>query len=888
MPLLFAATMFVSAALLFMVQPMIGRLVLPLVGGSPAAWNTCMVFFQALLLAGYAYAHWLTSRISPRKQIVLHGAVIGGAILMLAASCLLGPKPSPIAVVPSLAPQGSAYPMFGMLALLTVAIGGPFFVVSTSAPLLQKWFAVSGHAAARDPYFLYAASNAGSLISLLGYPLFIEPNFPLLGQQWIWGIGFLALFALTMLCGRYAKHPMPIVGPTEPSMQEAPTTARKIRWIALAFVPSSLMLGVTFHMTTDITSMPLLWVPPLALYLLTFIIAFARLPGWFRPLIGNIGPVALLLLVFVLCASYEIGATGHDRAVMWLSLHVLIVFLITLMCHTEIAFDRPSPTHLTSYFLWMSFGGMLGGVFNGIIAPVLFPNAWEYPIAVAVSAFLVPVLGDLTPTTREGRARMLDLFIPLLMFALVAVLTLLLQWQYEDPDKLNAFQKWCVTSCREFSAWLTRTMAGWNFAGNIKSNTIAALIGYGLPCMLAFFAIDRPLRFGLCVSAILLVGIWRSEAGSTSLVKTRSYFGILKANAYESENKLSAFFYQKADNPNGDKVNFFINATEPHLQLVHGTTLHGKQAAGVWRYPGRDDLAPIGTWGGWPSLLVQGTLQAFDNRQEPLTYYHRTGPVGHMFQQAYAKFDKPHVGMIGLGTGSVAAYARPGLPFTFFEIDPAVLKIVDRTLPANRDDANQQFTYLADARARGAKIEMVLGDGRLKLEEQKDRKYSLLLVDAFSSDSIPLHLLTVEAVKLYMDRLESGGLLALHISNKFVDLEPVVAAIAGKLNLVGRCMQQGDGDYSGRTGSQWCVLARSDADLGRLGITVDEGRSDAESGLFGAAAWAATNLDWKPLEFNKDVLPWTDDYADVMRVMRMKEIKTIRGWFGLPTPGADD
>jgi hypothetical protein len=183
---------------------------------------------------------------------------------------------------------------------------------------------------------------------------------------------------------------------------------------------------------------------------------------------------------------------------------------------------------------------------------------------------------------------------------------------------------------------------------------------------------------------------------------------------------------------------------------------------------------------------------------------------------------------------------------------------------------------------------MVLGDGRLKLEEQKGRTYSLLLVDAFSSDSIPLHLLTVEAVKLYMDRLEPGGLLALHISNKFVDLEPVVAAIARKLNLAGRCMQQGDGDYSGRTGSQWCVLARTDADLGRLGITVDEGRSDAESALYGAAAWAATNLDWKPLDFNSDVLPWTDDYADVMRVMRMKEIKTIRGWFGLPTPGADD
>jgi hypothetical protein len=898
-PVLFAVTMFVSAALLMMVQPMIGRLVLPLVGGSPAAWNTCMVFFQALLLAGYAYAHWLTSTFPARKQIIIHLAVIAAALAVLGMSVAFSPSHTPIAVVESLAPQGSQYPMFGMLALLVVAVGIPFFVVSTSAPLLTRWFAVTGHASARDPYFLYAASNAGSLISLLGYPLFIEPSLTLAHQQWLWATGFIVLFAMTFLCGRQSMYPMPVVGHvTTIAAGPPPSRARKFKWVALAFVPSSLMLGVTFHMTTDITSMPLLWVPPLALYLLTFIIAFARLPRWFRPLIGNIAPVCLLLLIFVLCTASEIGGTDSSRAFLWLGLHVLIFFVVALMCHTEIAYDRPEPKYLTSFFLWMSFGGMLGGVFNGLVAPLLFPNSWEYPIALAVAAFLVPKFIDDSKDTPDavGRARMFDIIIPLIMLLVVATLSMLVMWCYQNARDLNSFQNACVKSLSWLGSMMSDGIRAMNFAGKIKSITVAAFIAYALPCMATFFFIDRPLRFGLCAAAILFVGIFRDETSSSKQViaKVRSYFGILKASSYDLRNEeRSAIFYEKADIPApGEKKLTFVDLqVEPHLQLVHGTTLHGRQAASHWTYPIRDEFPLIGNASPWSPLLTAGSMMSFDTRQEPLTYYHRTGPVGAVFYETYGRFEKPNVAMVGLGTGSVAAYARPNLPFTFYEIDPAVLAIVDKPLPANRKDAELQFTYLADARARGAKIEMILGDGRLKLKAHAERitsdpsqKYSLLLVDAFSSDSIPLHLLTVQAVQLYMNCLEDHGLLALHISNKFVDLEPVVAAIAKELNLSVQRFSDRSEVYSGKTSSDWCVLARTNDDLGTLGLsTLDHGETPLTLALYGGVGWQTIEPKWRPAKYNEKVSAWTDDYADVMRVMTMKEVIAIRRFFGMPS-----
>jgi hypothetical protein len=846
-PLLFAVTLFVSASLLFMVQPMVGRMILPLLGGSPAAWNTCMVFFQAMLLLGYLYAHKLTNRFAPRSQVGMHMAVLGVTILIFVLAVTFSPNHSPIAVVRGLAPQNTPYPMFGVLTLLFVAIGVPFFAVSTSAPLLQRWFAYTGHSAARDPYFLYAASNAGSLLALLGYPLVLEPSLRLIEQAWMWAGGFILLTGLITLCGRQlvgasiqsAKSP----GRVQPAMPApsdpgpAPSWGQRLRWIGLAFVPSSLMLGVTTYMTTDIASVPLLWVIPLALYLLTFIIAFARMPNWFRPLIGNVAPVVVLLLVFVLTSQQTLTT-------FWmLGLHLLTYFLLALLLHTELAHERPPPAHLTNYFLWISVGGVLGGVFNALVAPIAFPLPYEYPIALAVGCMLIPKLDEFTAVVpsksagqtspnqgRDALVRLLDLFIPLTMLAAVAALTLLPNWQ--------VFVR--------ASAWLAEHLtAALQYVGlqaGLEAYNVMVLIMYAVPAMICFLFIDRPLRFGLCVAAILIVGYYR-QIDKRVIRTDRSFFGILKVEEYAYTRR-----------------------------LVHGTTLHGTQFTDPW--PFIDELKePLSVLIGAPPVY------GLDYRQEPLTYYHRTGPVGHMFEVMRAKDPMAPVAMVGLGTGSVSCYALPGQKLTYYEIDPSVKELVA--------DTDEYFTYVKDAERRGADIEIVMGDARLKLEEHVDRRYQLLFIDAFSSDSIPVHLLTKEAVALYMDRVTEDGLVGIHISNKYVKLEPVVARIAEDLGLAALVFSDGWVDSSqrndsqlapiGKTQSSWVVLARRAEQL----KVFDQPQFTTSYEYRYLDAVPPTNR-WSELHTDPAVRTWTDDYSDVLSVMMIKEIQRARRFFGLP------
>lgn len=906
MPVLFALTLFVSATLLFMVQPMVGRKILPLLGGSPAAWNTCMVFFQALLLGGYWYAHKITSKLAPRLQFTVHVGVVLAALAALGLAAVVSPDGSPIAVMKSLAPQGSSYPMFGVLALLGVAVGIPFFVVSTSAPLLQRWFAHTEHESAKDPYFLYAASNAGSLISLLGYPILVEPSLGLANQGWVWAGGFLVLFGLTFACGRAMtaglsappgngepgtgsrrnqamerKSKVPrLPDPPRPNpvaVDEVIPLSRKLKWMMLAFVPSSLMLGVTFHMTTDIASIPLLWVIPLALYLLTFIIAYSRLPGWFRPVLGNVSPVFTLLLVFVIVSNMS---SEYLTPFISILLHLTTYFLTALLMHSELAHDRPTPAHLTNYFLWISVGGMLGGVFNGLIAPVVFPDSYEYRIAIVVGAMLVPKLGEVA-TAPTLRTRYFDVLVPIAMIALVSGLI----WLNGKDDFYNV--------CNWISRQCTALIGLIGFEGRIATRTITQLVVYAIPAMLCFAFIDRPIRFGLCVGAILLVQVVRAER-SNVVESKRSFFGILRVTETEGDSDLQKrIFFHPTGAKDPDEVAWHL-VVEHYLSLVHGTTLHGTQATTTWTYDIYDDLPclvhanPFGA--AWGALATAGAVKAFDMRQEPLTYYHRTGPVGEAFEEAYRRCPGGPVAMVGLGTGSVACYAQPGQKFTFFEIDPTVVRIVDKPKAADPNRAAKQFTYLADARARGANLDIVLGDARLKLEDFTDRKFCLLLVDAFSSDSIPVHLLTKEAVELYRSRLADHGLLAIHISNKYVKLEPVVARIADELGMAGRVFSDSNSGYSGKTSSHWVVLARTEEDLGQLGAyeTIAKLANPYPlTAAAGGAIYAHYNAHWKPLTLIPGVQLWTDQYADVLQVMMLKEVQSVRRFFGLSTPVKD-
>ena len=887
MPALFALTMFLSATLLFMVQPMVGKMVLPHVGGNPAVWNTCMVFFQALLLLGYWYAHKLTKLPSLTKQVAIHTGVLCAAGTVLLIASLLTVEHSTVPILKSLAPEGGSLPFFAVIAMLGAAIGLPFLAVSTSAPLLQRWFTVTGHPSAKDPYFLYAASNAGSLISLLGYPLFTEPTFRTVQQTWLWAGGFLVLIGLSIQCGRAALNPLRPSG--KPLLESGgvrvaePGLGQKLRWLGRAFVPSSLMLGVTTHMTTDIASVPLLWVIPLALYLLTFILAFARTPGWYRSILGHAAPVAVLLLIFIMSAKYEIISPFQ-----MLGLHLFAYFMLALLLHTELANDRPDPKYLTTYFLWISFGGVLGGLFNAIVAPLLFPLAYEYPIALALGCMLIgrgkpePPANGQSPTVESlGVAVLFDILIPIAMVAVCAGLYSL--------GKYGSF----VTAC----GWVVdsiRPILEFCNLPDVSRKTMVLFAVFAPPCLFCFLFIDRPLRFGLCVAAILFVPFYRDVSKGydpkTQITREtiRSYFGIMRLEQYPQESIASPleYIYPSHVDAYGNEIyNGFAAASNFHIEtreLSHGTTLHGRQFPSRFKVPRprtdpterttyeareysvlpmlRDDIRGLGVSSAWESIALLGAKEAWDPSADPLTYYHRSGPVGTIFREAFARGSLPRVGMVGLGTGSGAGYAIAGQSMTFYEIDPAVKMMIEN---------GKYFTYVTDARKRGAEVDIVMGDARLMLEKYGGPKYDLLLIDAFSSDSIPVHLLTVESVKLYRERLTENGLLALHVSNRYLRLEPIVAAIAEKNGLVCRIWADVDTAAPGKTESSWIVLAATEKDLGPAFVETPS---------------SGAKFPWKPIPVNSQIHAWTDDFQDILRVIRSKELQGVRWNLGLPTP----
>ena len=852
----------------------------------------------------------------------------------------VSPDGRPVAVFESIAPQGRAYPMVGVLVLLGVAVGLPFLVVSTSAPLLQRWFVYTGHPAAQDPYFLYAASNAGSLLTLVGYPLLIEPGLSVKTQTWVWAGGFALLTGLVYLCGKAVADPSgsaAAVGGQAVAARQAtvrtppPPLSDRVRWAALAFVPSSLMLGVTFHMTTDIASVPLLWVIPLALYLLTFIIAFARTPGWFRPVLSNVAPVMILLLVFVMTLRDRRGERVHEPGPA--PGHVLR--------HGPADAHRAGPTAAGPGPPDRVLPADLGrrGARRGVQRPDRpgrVPAGLGIPDRPGRGLPARPAAGHARGRPGRGRgarttpgrrgsyfgrfpAWMFDVLVPLAMFALAGGLAVL-------PGKAAWF--------RAVTAWtagtVTTGLQNCGVEAYVSAGTITTLVLFAVPCMLCFLFIDRPVRFGLCVAAVLFAAHLRAVRSDPAILRERSFFGILKvtqdADEFPSMNGFQGYTPDElwqawpslnftGTTPDGEPDAVLFDQKVAYRKLYHGTTLHGQQAVGrsfsepftdlrARRYMARrsqrewlaeavlrDDVRLFGAVTAWDAVLLAGARTGWDFRQEPLTYYHRTGPVGEIFAEARRRHAAGDVGMIGLGTGSVAAYARPGQSLTFYEIDPTVLDIVEvprvmnpAEVAAGKPADMGPFTFIADARDRGAEVDFVLGDARLKLQENDDVRYDLLLVDAFSSDAIPVHLLTREAMALYKDRIADDGLLAVHISNRYINLAPVVAVLAAEAGLAGRIWNDSDDDYPGKTASSWIVLAKSEAALGGLGSY----RADTGfHALAGSAAWF-TLVPWQPLVVDPNVTAWTDDYSDVLRVITLDEIRAVRRALGLPIAGGPE
>ncbi|HLE61780.1 MAG TPA: fused MFS/spermidine synthase [Pyrinomonadaceae bacterium] len=737
--LLFGLTIFVSAVLLFSVQPLVAKMLLPLLGGTPAVWNTCMVFFQAVLLAGYAYA-LLASRWPLQRQLMAQIVLLVLAFISLP----IGLSSFWVNSVPS-----TDNPSLWLLACLASAVGLPFFIISSNSPLLQKWFSRTSTASAQDPYFLYSASNAGSLLALLAYPLVLEPYFSLQLQSRLWTGLYGLLVLLIAVCAALlwrsfagntaAEAVLPGIhadqqGSSVKKECDKLLLTRRLRWLLLAFAPSSLMLGVTNYITTDIASVPLLWIIPLAIYLLTMVIAFARRQLFSSRLPALVVPGATVVLLMLYLAD-----TSGSGARTLILLHLVYFFFAALMCHSQLAADRPSAEHLAEFYVWLSLGGVLGGVFNALIAPLIFRSVVEYPLVILLACLLLPAREEITAKVRQKR---LDFAMPVFIFLLTFGL-----------------------------GWLADKVA--------PGKVIGLLFVLAVPMFLSYPLRKRPLRFALSLGAVIVGAGFVSGAGGTRILHTeRNFFGVVRVTRDE-----------------GSGIHWFS----------HGSTIHGRQSTSP------------------------------DSRCEPLSYYHREGPLGRIFTQFETRTDPARVAIVGLGAGATAAYTRANESWTFYEINPAVVSIAR---------SREYFTYLGACAQ--APLEVVLGDARLKLRAAPDASYNLVVLDAFSSDAIPIHLMTQQALDLYLSKLAPGGLLVFHISNRNLDLRPVVGDLAHSRNLAGvSLLDMTPTEPSGKDPSHWVVLARHLADLGSI---TEAPNAKVLTGGFGKV--------------------WTDDFSNIISVFK--------------------
>lgn len=727
---LFVATILVGSFLLFLVQPLVARMALPRLGGAPNVWNSAMLVYQALLLAGYAYAHRL-SGLAPGRQAAIHVALLALCALSL-----------PIV----LARPGAFAPGWEVLwvpLLLLLTIGPVFFAVAAQAPLMQRWYSL--HPGAGEPWALYAASNLGSFAGLMAYPLLAEPLLSLESQSLAWSLGYGLLVLLAIVCALSRRGLTPSPAPQSAPAAQATSPIgwrRAAHWIALSAVPSGLMLSTTTHLTTDIFAMPLLWVIPLGIYLLSFAIAFAdnRDLAWVFSLVAP----AVVLLCGGLAAMSE-SSGGLVAAIA----SILLLLNASISLHARLYDLRPPAEQLTAFYLAMSVGGALGGLFAALLAPALFDWAWEHPVLVLAAALLMP-------------------------------LPSLLKWHRMDglDPQMRRLAAFVFVLAAAFIAWMLHTVVDDRQDGPHRAMLTVMLCGMGL-----LLTAWRGLFIAVLVATMLAQGGASTIETSLEGARSRSYFGI----------------YTVKDHP------------ESKLrQLVHGTTLHGQQSTDPAR------------------------------AREASTYYGATSGVGLVLDSAPA-FHGPdaRIGVVGLGTGTLACYRRGNQRWTFFEIDP-------RVVAYSRDGT---FTYLPLC-APQARI--VLGDARLTLAEQAPGSFDVLAIDAFSSDAIPLHLMTREAVEVYLRALSPDGLIVLHISNRFIDLEPVVAAIARDLGLAAMLRNDDPEDRVNLTGSAWVVLSRNPKTLDALALS----SPDAPWGRLVAPAPRS----------------WTDDRASVLPFIRWSRL----------------
>jgi hypothetical protein len=727
---LFIGTIFVGSFLLFLVQPMIARMALPRLGGAPAVWNSAMLVYQALLLGGYAYAHGL-ARLNVRTQSVVHLILLASAALLLPIG-LLGRVPS-----------ATASPAFWVPWLLLLSIGPLFFAVAAQAPLIQRWYAAA--TGGRDPYPLYAASNLGSFTGLLSYPLLVEPRLPLAEQSALWTGGYVLLVVLTLGCAAVLPRAGLDTSDAGYTAEAPPRFGRRLWWIVLAAVPSGLMLSTTTYLTTDIVAMPMMWVIPLGLYLLSFTLAF----GQSRGIVVSICRISPLVLLAIGGLAIQ---NAPRQPFFTAAVELILLFVVAVTLHGQMYRTRPAPIYLTSFYLCMAIGGALGGLFSGLIAPLVFDWTYEHPLLILAATALVPQAFLFVWTERLWSNRIRAALLTILM----AVLTLAIAG-------IAIEQPW---------QWL------WGRA---------SWIGAGAIGLLTFFCLGKRLPFLIGIAGMMLVfgGYDAIRLSLTPDARFRSYFGV-----------------------------YTIRDDGDIRTLVNGTTSHGLQR-----------LAP-------------------GHERDLTSYYSPSSGVGQaMLRLPAVAGPSARVGAVGLGTGTLACYARPGQDWRFYEIDPTIVHIARET---------GEFTFLSRCNP-AARI--VLGDARLSLTAAPSDSLDMLVLDAFTSDAIPMHLLTREAFAIYARVLDRRGMLLVHISNRFLDLEPVVAAAA-----------RDGGWYAARYDDT--IAPGSDADRyisssNWILMTHDE------QVLRAITSDPPPGGDWRPLRADAAFPGWSDDYATILPLVKV-------------------
>ncbi len=725
----FAATLFLSAFLLFSIQPMFTKFVLPVLGGTPAVWSVAMVFFQALLLAGYVYAHFLTRYVPRRLAVFLHLLVTALAFATLPFGLDPGVSEPPA--------QGEAW---WLIKVFLASIGLPFFTLSANGPLLQAWAAPLAEQKGLNVYRLYGVSNAGSFLALFGYLAVLEPLLTLSQQSEVWRLGFALLFLGLGLCALLAAPYLPTAAAQR---DEAPPIAltRKLHWIALAAIPSGLLVAVTSYIQTDVASFPFLWVVPLSIFLLSFILAFRSQSGGIERIwnLAQVMSVAVALLS-TLPFPYNMVALPF-----WLQMAAALVALLStaMVCHGALYGLRPTVGRLTDFYVCLSIGGVLGGLFAGLIAPFIFNQVTEYPLLLVAGLLARPQL-----------------------------------WEATTPKK-HIVTQLVLVFCVTWGVFLLLPAgSGLNYS--------LALVACFIAMLLARHAAQSVARIGVVMCAVLLSAQWQGEGDVR-----RGFFGVVRVIDME-----------------GGALR----------TMVHGTTLHGAMR--------RSEAGP----------------QA---KPTPLSYYAADGALAGALN--LARLDSSGVsvraGVVGLGVGSMACHARLGDRWTFFEIDPIVIDIAQ--------DAGK-FTFLTRC---GAGMRIRQGDARLKLRREPDKSFDYLLIDAFSSDSIPTHLLTVEAVRDYLRTVSNKGVLVFHISNRHLDLAPILSRAAAELKVSAFVKRK---RYSEREVAQFktandAVILLRDPQLAKMAIA----------------------RGWKPLPVDLNEALWTDDYVNLLGALGRKWAKTL-------------